>query len=545
MMATNDDIREQLSAYLDGELPPAEAQQVDAALKSDAALSEELRQLRATRELLQALPRQSLGDEFAGRVMQAAAEKGVSGRSIRTGGRGRRIFSVAAVVIVAMGVGLVVAIKMYPPTTGEGQPAATTTRDLGRVARGMEELDEDKSVLSDEAEAGRDDMKKDTYVYHGKKATDISAGRPIARKGGDVRPVTRKPIVIAKPSAPAKKAGYPGKLGVPAPTAPAPRRRIGKGAPPEYAGKKAAEMRDGEIVTLAALARNNADFNEDIYTDNLPREQRNVERVIVGNGIKIASTNQRMLLSNQVSNLNSNTFYNRKMNRAAVAEDVEVEYLVYGEPEKLEKLRTQLQRQVAGRQVVPQLSEPRYQRILADTSGEKLRSDKPLAEAKTEDEAGICKSEPMTTQPATKTPTEREGISRRVGQLTLTDRRNEQLVRKLPVTRPAEPGAAQSRPASTRPTSQTAAQTSQSQPRGRAEVQRELAFQQPQASLQRRQAQAMLITLRYRRPAQLNRFQQTKLKRVEHDMLEQRNQRRARQAAPTPPSPAANERIQK
>jgi len=278
------------------------------------------------------------------------------------------------------------------------------------------------------------------------------------------------------------------------------------------------------------------------------------------------------------------------MNRAAVAEDVEVESLVYGEPEKLEKLRTQLQQQVAGRQVVSQLPEPHYQRVLTDTLGDKPRADKPLAEAKTGDKAyGIkkelreqkkslaakgepsdrdrsspskraapaghekkaapaedspridkaepSKSEPMTKQPATKAPTEREGVSRRDGQLTGWQR--EHLVRKLPPTRPAEPGAAQSRPALTRPTSQVAAQTGQPQPGGGMEGQRGQALQQ------RRQAQAMLITLRYRRPVQMNFSQQTKLKRVEHDMLEQRNQRRARQAAPISPPPAANERIQK
>ena len=68
---TNDKVRTQLSAYLDGELGEAERREVEATLAADATLRVELDQLRRTAELVRSLPRRAAPAGFASRVQAA------------------------------------------------------------------------------------------------------------------------------------------------------------------------------------------------------------------------------------------------------------------------------------------------------------------------------------------------------------------------------------------------------------------------------------------------------------------------------------------
>ena len=56
--------------------------------------------------------------------------------------------------------------------------------------------------------------------------------------------------------------------------------------------------------------------------------------------------------------------YNRMLNRAPVPEDAQVEYLVVGNQEQLNRLQRELQTAVKVRQTVSQLPEPFYRRAL-------------------------------------------------------------------------------------------------------------------------------------------------------------------------------------
>ncbi len=68
-----DEVRTQLSAYLDGEVGEAERRAVEAALAADAALRAELDGLRRTAELVRSLPRRAAPAGFAARVQAAIA----------------------------------------------------------------------------------------------------------------------------------------------------------------------------------------------------------------------------------------------------------------------------------------------------------------------------------------------------------------------------------------------------------------------------------------------------------------------------------------
>jgi hypothetical protein len=136
------DIREELSAYLDGELRAAPAQRVAVAARTEAALAEELAGLRATRNLLRCLPPVRLDAGFAARVLAEAQRRGlVPTRRARTGlwvGRA----AAAAVLLLAACVGGIVLSTVSgrrpeaPFADGAGGPVV-----LARAERGLEEGD--------------------------------------------------------------------------------------------------------------------------------------------------------------------------------------------------------------------------------------------------------------------------------------------------------------------------------------------------------------------------------------------------------------------
>lgn len=136
------DIREELSAYLDGELRAAPAQRVAVAARAEAALAEELAGLRATRNLLRCLPPVRLDAGFTARVLAEAQRRGLlPTRRARTGlwvGRA----AAAAVLLLAACVGGIVLSTVSgrrpesPLADGAGGPVV-----LARAERSLEEAD--------------------------------------------------------------------------------------------------------------------------------------------------------------------------------------------------------------------------------------------------------------------------------------------------------------------------------------------------------------------------------------------------------------------
>ena len=112
-MSAERDIIEDLSAYLDGELPPADAHRVEARLARDQAAAKDLRGLRATRELLRAVPPARAPRGLTDAVLAEAHRRGLVGRTRERGlwlGR----FSAAAVLALAAGLGAIVLLATGP-----------------------------------------------------------------------------------------------------------------------------------------------------------------------------------------------------------------------------------------------------------------------------------------------------------------------------------------------------------------------------------------------------------------------------------------------
>ena len=112
-MHEHKDICDDLSAFLDGQLPPERDRQVRQAVQADAALQAELAQLQAVRGLLRQMPRAEVPEGFGDRVMARARYQGRRGR-LGIVARAAR-FAVAASIFLALGVGILIGWRMHRP----------------------------------------------------------------------------------------------------------------------------------------------------------------------------------------------------------------------------------------------------------------------------------------------------------------------------------------------------------------------------------------------------------------------------------------------
>ncbi len=130
-MTDRDKIREQLSAWLDGELSDSEVRRLEKAVELDAGLATELQQLCATRELIRRLPREQAPEDFVDRVIARAERMNLVG-----GGENQveqpsplrwiRIAATAAILLITVGTGIVITFSLFSPQFDEHVASSTT-----------------------------------------------------------------------------------------------------------------------------------------------------------------------------------------------------------------------------------------------------------------------------------------------------------------------------------------------------------------------------------------------------------------------------------
>lgn len=135
MSLEHERIREELSAYLDGELGQAEARRVEEALKADSNLAAELDSLRAVREMVRRLPRCKAPAGMVERVIAGA------GRATPVaGGRGTswalRV-GVAAAALIAVGIGAALLTLVGRPRGPESELVKALPRETAGRSRIM------------------------------------------------------------------------------------------------------------------------------------------------------------------------------------------------------------------------------------------------------------------------------------------------------------------------------------------------------------------------------------------------------------------------
>ncbi|MGB2821669.1 MAG: RseA family anti-sigma factor, partial [Phycisphaerae bacterium] len=122
-MNARDKTYEQLSAHLDGELSPPEAERLARTLEADEDLRRELAELAAVRDLLRSVPIERAPDDLAGSVLAEAERSQLVGRAraeTPTGAlRWIRYLATAAVLLVAVAVGAIIAVTLWSPPRPE------------------------------------------------------------------------------------------------------------------------------------------------------------------------------------------------------------------------------------------------------------------------------------------------------------------------------------------------------------------------------------------------------------------------------------------
>lgn len=296
------------SAYLDGELSESKRQHLDEVLKYDRELAGELDRLRATRELIHSLPVEQPPRHFAERIVTRAERMRLLG-SLRQPRSYRWItLATAAVVLVAAGLGGVIIQQLLWK-----QPAATPHDEVGHVALALEKLDN-----GDAAKAGGDKVDEVATPSPPKGPGDETAGYR-AGKGGPVDGKLGDKALAngRKPGTATVVAALPGGMKSGDPLA----RTLDKArlAATRLGGKGGGE---GDFV---------------IYTNNLAFAQRDVENVLVHNGIhpvRTTSTPDAELHKNIRSRMN---FFDAKQITVS-----QVQYVMFVPPKQAVKIKNEL-----------------------------------------------------------------------------------------------------------------------------------------------------------------------------------------------------------
>ena len=282
-MTDRDTIREQLSAYLDGELDDAAATAVEAACANDPAMAAELARLRAARDMVRHLPREKAPPDFVSRVLAQAERLQLTTQphTVRPVIKFRwlRYAATAAVAMLAFAVTLALGITLYSAFGGhqerrvaqappaEAPPPHAVTVGFGDKQKTIEHGPADDR--EDGAGIATLDRREDAPATAAKPAGDSTAKETVDKTGRE--PEMAKAAAPAENGEIASKAG--GRVVENLPKGGVPSNNEALSAP---AG--GVNYKDTLAVPQDALAML-------ISTPDLPRTQRQVERALAANNV--------------------------------------------------------------------------------------------------------------------------------------------------------------------------------------------------------------------------------------------------------------------
>lgn len=301
-MSDTTDKTERLSAYLDGELSDEQTREVAEALQHDPALAEELRSLRATRDLLRGLPRDKAPEDLPDRIL-AQAERNLlvdrpsaATRAPRL--RWARYAAAAAVLIVAGGVIAIIVDAMR--TAGRYDDETQTVHEAP--------VDEDVPVV--------------------RRDGDAEPSAPADGREGDARDAAGsdgEEIAFADGHWAERADGRRGKA-----AGPAPETRLAGGA----GGAKPAKAGAGNGAALLSVAARN---NLELTVHDMSRGQRDVEAFLRENGIEPVRTTE---VVQRAARARGNFYYNQCLNGSE-------QYVAFVPRDELDRYKRKIARRVS------------------------------------------------------------------------------------------------------------------------------------------------------------------------------------------------------
>jgi hypothetical protein len=151
MANKRDNMLEQLSAYLDGELTAEDVLAVESALAGDAALAEELEAMRQMREMLGSIPEEDAPPYLSDRIL-ARMNRNVKDRFSARPLRSARwiTYAAAAVVLITVGISYIALVQSHQDGGEIG----------GLAVRGLEPVTQPRAPIAI-ANSGEDNWNKD------------------------------------------------------------------------------------------------------------------------------------------------------------------------------------------------------------------------------------------------------------------------------------------------------------------------------------------------------------------------------------------------
>jgi len=271
-MTDRKDIQEDLSAYLDGELPSSRAEHIEHALADDADLSAELNGLRAVRNLLAALPRERAPRDLAESVLLRAERASlVDAPTIetrRTSYRWMRYTAAAALLMIATALGAMLVSELWP-TDIPPSPYAPLAH-----SKSMDRLEGESARSKLAASSRREDLNRKPLSGDGVLAKGVGDGGTVTIPGGPEGGTT-----LAHNGTHGKGAGP-----------------VGGGGSSSTRHAKGGDFNNGGIVRLGSLP--DAEISEVIYTPAIAHTQRRIETFLVSNSIKPIVTMSALKIEN-------------------------------------------------------------------------------------------------------------------------------------------------------------------------------------------------------------------------------------------------------
>ncbi len=401
-MSEEEKIYSQLSAYLDNELSDAERQAVERALTTDAELAREFQRLQTVRKMVGELPVAHADEGFVAGVMHRIERQNLTSSTAETQPpttvRRFRWLASAAILLIAVGIGAVITVVLQAPTFSDRVAQTPPVEPIERMARRVDKDEAEGQPRLSKAIRAEDfyyPLDEAPQPVNAETLPEVTPDRRILAKGAD-RPDVEMAGKVDEEGPTAERVFFDSAqreesqdtIAETYAKASSPARGSGAG------GEVATETQQRDELLAAAPGsqpfvadtsgwRELADArNEEIFTDDLPATQRQVEQILLNNRIV-------PLVFGAPTGTNRDRIRQQHLSRAANYTQLspeapnQVQFLAYVTPEQMTNIRNDLDQVRRRQNVVQTRRTPRRAKILGKAPCAEIPSGMPMPSGQT------------------------------------------------------------------------------------------------------------------------------------------------------------------